>query len=87
MLIVQLDFLFNRFSKEIGVDINMLKRNTAYSKGAVEYTQGGIRLKCSVAGTTDITDIVVDQPTITDGTVTWQLMDYAGIDYALDEKK
>lgn len=65
----------------------MLKRNTVYNKGAIEYTQDGIRLKCSVAGTTGSTDIVVDQPIIIDGTVTWKLVDYAGIDYSLDEKK
>ena len=55
----------------------MLKRNYAYNKGDIEYSDGGIRLTCKTAGTTSTEDLVIPPNVneVTDGTVIWSLID------------
>ena len=68
---------------------NVVKRNFNYSVGDTEYSLDGTRLVCKVAGTTgtDPLRIPSEATEVIDGTVTWKLMNYAEIDYSLDEKK
>lgn len=50
-----------------------LERNTAYQLDDIVYTYSGIKLKCSVAGTTSTNPFVLSGTTIIDGTVTWEV--------------
>ena len=55
----------------------MLKRNYAYNKGDIEYSDGGVRLTCKATGTTSTEDLVIPPNVneVTDGTVVWSLID------------
>ena len=50
-----------------------LERNTAYQLDDIVYTYSGVKLKCSVAGTTSTNPFVLSGTTIVDGTVTWEV--------------
>lgn len=50
-----------------------LERNTAYQLDDIVYTYSGVKLKCSVAGTTSTNPFVLSGTTIIDGTVTWEV--------------
>lgn len=74
----------------------MLKRNYAYNKGDIEYSDGGIRLTCKTAGTTSTEDLVIppNVSEVTDGTVIWSLIDIsrgwggeALTNYSLEEQR
>lgn len=63
-------------------DSNILKRNTSYNLNSI-VNKGQIFLKCIVAGTTntttlDLTSVSVGD-TLTDGTVTWEVVSVSGI--------
>ena len=71
----------------------MLKRNFAYNKGDIEYSDGGIRLICKTAGTTSTEDLVIPPNVneVTDGTVVWSLIDIsrgeAVTNYSTEEQR
>ena len=74
----------------------MLKRNYAYNKGDIEYSDGGVRLTCKTAGTTSTEDLVIppNVSEVTDGTVIWSLIDIsrgwggeALTNYSLEEQR
>ena len=74
----------------------MLKRNYAYNKGDIEYSDGGVRLTCKTAGTTSTEDLVIppNVSEVTDGTVVWSLIDIsrgwggeALTNYSLEEQR
>ena len=60
---------------------NVLKRNTAYTAGAV-VNKGQIVMKCSVAGTTDKDALnlssVVKGSIVQDGTAEWKVISITG---------
>lgn len=57
----------------------LIKRNTVYSVNDIVNTKYGIKLKCTIAGTTSTAPLILDGTSpITDGTVVWEVQEYNG---------
>lgn len=69
--------LLKKYTKKLAKDIPLLERNTSYSVGTI-VKKKGIFLRCKTAGTTATTELNLSSTTvgstITDGSVTWAVI-------------